>query len=72
MRTEPIWLRRNMENECVEIDNRSEAEVLDKTSETPPKSVQRNAARAAVKKVSKITRAIEALLESPQSVARRR
>jgi hypothetical protein len=31
----------------------SEAEVLDKTSQTPPKSAQRNAARAAAKKVSK-------------------
>src|SRR5580692_5154479 len=33
--------------------NGSEAEVLDKTSQTPPKSAQRNAARAAAKKVSK-------------------
>jgi hypothetical protein len=33
--------------------NGSEAEVLDKTSQTPTKSARRNAARAAAKKVSK-------------------
>jgi len=32
--------------------NGSEAEVLDKTCQTPPKSAHRNAARAAAKKVS--------------------
>jgi|ERR1700678_505517 hypothetical protein len=31
----------------------SEAEVLDKTSQTPPKIAQRNAVRSAAKKVSK-------------------
>ena len=35
------------------LTNGGEAEVLDKTSETPPKSAPRNAARAAAKKVSK-------------------
>ena len=35
------------------LTNGSEAEVLDKTSETPPKSAQRNAVQAAAKKVSK-------------------
>jgi hypothetical protein len=35
------------------LTNGSEAEVLDKTSQTPPKSAQRNAARAAAKKTSK-------------------
>jgi hypothetical protein len=35
------------------VKNGSEAEVLDKTSQTPPNSAQRNAARAAAKKVSK-------------------
>jgi hypothetical protein len=35
------------------LTNGSEAEVLDKASQTPPKSAQRNAARAAAKKVSK-------------------
>jgi hypothetical protein len=34
------------------LTNGSEAEVLDKTSQTPLKSAQRNAARAAPKKVS--------------------
>jgi hypothetical protein len=35
------------------LTNGSEAEVLHKTSQTPPKSAQRNTARAAAKKVSK-------------------
>jgi hypothetical protein len=35
------------------LTNGSEAEVLNRTSQTPPKSAQRNAARAAAKKVSK-------------------
>ena len=35
------------------LTNGSEAEVLDKTSQTPPKSAHRSAARAAAKKVGK-------------------
>ena len=35
------------------LTNGSEAEVLDKASQTPPKSAQRSAAPAAAKKVSK-------------------
>jgi hypothetical protein len=35
------------------LTNGSEVEVLDKTSQTPPKSAQRSAARAASKNVSK-------------------
>jgi hypothetical protein len=35
------------------LTNGNEAEVLDKTSETPPKSARRSAARVVAKKVSK-------------------
>jgi ribosomal protein L40E len=49
----------------------SGAEVLDKTSQTPPKSAQRNAARAAAKKVSKKATGYKTKTNRPQVKAAR-
>ena len=53
------------------LTNLSEAEVLDKTSQTPPKSAQRNAARAGAKKVSKKTTGQKTKTKRPQVKALR-
>ncbi|MGA9724132.1 MAG: hypothetical protein WBQ86_16855 [Candidatus Binatus sp.] len=46
--------------------NGSEAEVLDKTSQTPPKSAQRSAARAAAKKIGKKATGVKTKTKPPQ------
>jgi hypothetical protein len=51
------------------LTNGSEAEVLDKTSQTPPKSAQWNAARAASKKVSKKATGQKTKTKGPQAKA---
>jgi hypothetical protein len=54
------------------LTNGSEAEVLDKTSQTPLKSAQRNAARAAAKKVSKKATGQKTKTKRPQVKAIRK
>ena len=49
------------------LTNGNEAEVLDKTSQTPPKSAQRDAARAAAKKVSKKATGQKTKTKGPQA-----
>jgi hypothetical protein len=54
------------------LTNGHEAEVLDKTSQTPPKSAQRSAARAAAKKVSKKATGQKTKTKRPQVKAIRK